>query len=85
MIFTETKLQGAFIIGIRKIEDERGFFGRSWCKKEMEEHGLSKCSNFCETFTGDVSIINCSEWEKLYGSLFNTGSPVKKYMHNKKM
>jgi dTDP-4-dehydrorhamnose 3,5-epimerase len=41
MIFTETKLQGAFIIEIKKIGDERGFFGRSWCKREMEEHGLN--------------------------------------------
>lgn len=41
MIFTETKLKGAFIIGIKQFSDERGFFGRSWCKKEMEEHGLN--------------------------------------------
>ncbi|MGD9930789.1 MAG: dTDP-4-dehydrorhamnose 3,5-epimerase family protein, partial [Mangrovibacterium sp.] len=41
MIFTETKLKGAFVIEIKKLEDERGFFGRSWCKKEMEEHGLN--------------------------------------------
>jgi dTDP-4-dehydrorhamnose 3,5-epimerase len=40
MIFTETKLKGAFILEIKKMEDERGFFGRSWCQKEMEEHGL---------------------------------------------
>ncbi|QHT69797.1 dTDP-4-dehydrorhamnose 3,5-epimerase [Rhodocytophaga rosea] len=41
MIFTETKLKGAFIVDVKRIEDERGFFGRSWCKKEMEEHGLN--------------------------------------------
>lgn len=41
MIFTETKLSGAFLIDIKKIEDDRGFFGRSWCKREMEEHGLN--------------------------------------------
>lgn len=41
MIFTETKLKGAFEIEIKKIGDERGFFGRSWCKKEMEEVGLN--------------------------------------------
>jgi dTDP-4-dehydrorhamnose 3,5-epimerase len=40
MIFTETKLKGAFILEVKKIEDERGFFGRSWCKKELEDHGL---------------------------------------------
>ena len=41
MIFTETKLKGAFIIDVKRLEDERGFFGRAWCKKEFEEHGLN--------------------------------------------
>lgn len=41
MIFTETKLKGAFILDVKKLEDERGFFGRSWCQREMEEHGLN--------------------------------------------
>ena len=41
MIFTETKLKGAFIIEIKKLEDDRGFFGRSWCRRELEEHGLN--------------------------------------------
>jgi dTDP-4-dehydrorhamnose 3,5-epimerase len=41
LIFTETKLKGAFILDVKRLEDERGFFGRSWCKKEMEEHGLN--------------------------------------------
>ena len=41
MIFTETKLQGAYVIEIKQITDDRGFFGRSWCQKEMEDHGLN--------------------------------------------
>lgn len=41
MIFTETKLKGAFIIDVKRIADERGFFGRSWCKKEFDDHGLN--------------------------------------------
>jgi dTDP-4-dehydrorhamnose 3,5-epimerase len=41
MIFTETKLKGAFIIEIEKLEDERGFFGRSWCANEMKKHGIN--------------------------------------------
>jgi len=39
--FTETKLKGAFIIEIEKLEDDRGFFARSWCRKEFESHGLT--------------------------------------------
>jgi dTDP-4-dehydrorhamnose 3,5-epimerase len=38
--FTETSLKGAYVIEINKLEDERGFFGRSWCANEMKAHGL---------------------------------------------
>lgn len=41
MIFIETKLKGAYIIDIEPIEDERGFFARSWCRKEFAAHGLN--------------------------------------------
>jgi dTDP-4-dehydrorhamnose 3,5-epimerase len=40
MIFTETKLKGAYIVQLERIKDERGFFARAWCKKEFEQHGL---------------------------------------------
>lgn len=40
MIFTETKLKGAFVLEIKKLEDDRGFFGRAWCANEMADHGL---------------------------------------------
>ena len=40
MIFTETKLKGAFIIDIDRREDSRGFFARGFCQREFEEHGL---------------------------------------------
>jgi len=40
MIFTETKLEGAFVIDIERREDSRGFFARAFCQKEFETHGL---------------------------------------------
>lgn len=40
MIFQETKLKGAYVIDIQRIEDERGFFARSWCKKEFAAERL---------------------------------------------
>lgn len=40
MIFTETKLVGSYIIEIEKCEDERGFFARTWDKKEFTDLGL---------------------------------------------
>ena len=41
MIFAETELKGAFIIDVKRLEDERGFFGRSYCLKELQEHGIN--------------------------------------------
>ena len=40
MIFEETALSGAFIIEPERLEDERGFFARTWCQRELEEHRL---------------------------------------------
>jgi len=40
MIFTETKLKGAFIIDLERREDARGFFARAFCQHEFEVHGL---------------------------------------------
>lgn len=41
MQFTETKLKGAYIIDIERLEDERGFFARTWCQKEFHDHNLN--------------------------------------------
>ena len=40
MIFTETKLAGAFVIELERHTDERGFFARTFCQQEFEAHGL---------------------------------------------
>jgi dTDP-4-dehydrorhamnose 3,5-epimerase len=40
MIFTETKLKGAFIIDLDRRDDDRGFFARAFCQKEFAQHGL---------------------------------------------
>lgn len=41
MIFTQTALQGAYVVEPEKIEDQRGFFCRTWCTKVFKEHGLN--------------------------------------------
>lgn len=41
MIFRETDLPGAFEIEMERHEDERGFFARSWCRREFEARGLN--------------------------------------------
>ena len=41
MIFHETRLPGVFEIQVEAKSDERGFFARTWCQREFEEHGLN--------------------------------------------
>lgn len=41
MIFTETWLKDVFIVDLEPHPDERGFFARSWCRREFETHGLN--------------------------------------------
>jgi dTDP-4-dehydrorhamnose 3,5-epimerase len=42
MIFTETELQGAFIIEPELLEDDRGFFALLWSRKEFALRGLNE-------------------------------------------
>lgn len=41
MIFKPTPLERAYLVELEKREDERGFFARTWCRKEFEAHGLT--------------------------------------------
>lgn len=40
MKFTETPLQGAFVVDLEPRGDDRGFFARTFCAREFREHGL---------------------------------------------
>lgn len=58
MIFTETKLSGAFVIDPERFEDDRGFFARTWCVREFETNGL------------DTRLVQCSvSYNKRKGTL----------------
>jgi dTDP-4-dehydrorhamnose 3,5-epimerase len=40
LIFRETELAGSFLIELEPHGDERGYFARTFCRKEFEAHGL---------------------------------------------
>jgi dTDP-4-dehydrorhamnose 3,5-epimerase len=48
MKFTETDLPGAYLVEPERIEDERGFFARTYCRREFEDHRL------------DLTLVQCS-------------------------
>jgi dTDP-4-dehydrorhamnose 3,5-epimerase len=48
VIFSSTTLDGAFIIDLDRRSDDRGYFARTWCKREFEERDL------------ETSLVQCS-------------------------
>lgn len=40
MIIRQTRLKGAYIVDLERIEDNRGFFARCWCNLEFAQRGL---------------------------------------------
>jgi dTDP-4-dehydrorhamnose 3,5-epimerase len=39
--FCETPIAGAWLIDLDRIQDERGYFARAWCRDELAKHGLN--------------------------------------------
>ncbi len=48
MKLTETSLPGAWIVEPERLEDERGFFARTFCRREFRDRGL------------DPDLVQCS-------------------------
>lgn len=48
MRFTETELAGVFVVDLEPIDDDRGFFARSFCTDEFAAHGL------------DPAVVQCN-------------------------
>ena len=47
MIFDPTPIGGAFLIETEPVEDDRGFFARTFCRDEFRRHGLDPCVAQC--------------------------------------
>ncbi len=47
MKFIELPLKGAYIVEPELLEDERGFFSRTFCVSEFITHGLNPCTVQC--------------------------------------
>ncbi len=41
MTFQETKLNGAYVVELDRLVDDRGFFGRFFCRREFKLAGIS--------------------------------------------
>ena len=58
MLFTPTSLPGAYLLDLKRLEDERGFFARSWCAREATDLGI------------DPNVVQCNiSFNKMKGTL----------------
>ena len=48
MIFHELEIPGAFLLEPQRLEDVRGFFARTYCRRELEDRGL------------DPTVVQCN-------------------------
>ncbi|MFA5181833.1 MAG: dTDP-4-dehydrorhamnose 3,5-epimerase [Syntrophales bacterium] len=68
MEFIKTPLGGAFVLEMERLGDDRGFFARSWCKKEFESHDVNP------------DLVQCSvSFNKRRGTLRGMHYQVKPY------
>jgi dTDP-4-dehydrorhamnose 3,5-epimerase len=64
VIFIPTKVAGALVIDLERREDERGFFARSFCQREFEEHRLDPCVSQCNvSFNSRRGTLRGMHWQ----------------------
>jgi len=65
MIFKETKLPGAYVIEMQRLEDDRGFFGRSFCRHEFVNRGLNPGVAQCSiSFNREAGTLRGMHYQK---------------------
>src|SRR5207253_5408580 len=65
MIFTETKLSGAYVIAPERHNDERGFFARVWCQHEWAARGLNPRLVQCNvSFNTQCGTLRGMHWQR---------------------
>lgn len=64
MIFKALELPGAFLLEPERVEDERGFFARVFCRRELEAHGLNPAVAQCSlSFNRRRGTVRGMHWQ----------------------
>lgn len=64
VIFVPTSLPGAFIVDIDRRNDDRGFFARTWCRREFAEMGLNADLAQCNvSYTKRRGTLRGMHWQ----------------------
>lgn len=64
MKFVETLLPGVWLVEPERLEDERGFFARTWCAEEFRQHGLDPALSQCSvSFNRRAGTLRGLHWQ----------------------
>ncbi len=64
MKFIETPLPGVWFIEPQRLEDERGFFARTWCREEFAQRGLNADLAQCSvSFNAKKGTLRGMHWQ----------------------
>ena len=66
MRFVDVDIAGACLVKMEELKDERGFFARSFCRREFEEHGLNpnvaQCNVSFNRSKGTLRGLHSQAW-----------------------
>jgi dTDP-4-dehydrorhamnose 3,5-epimerase len=63
--FEKTPLPGAFLITPERLHDERGWFARTWCRRDFEEQGLNPAVAQCNiSYSGRRGTLRGMHYQK---------------------
>lgn len=65
MIFTPTPLDGAVVIDLERLGDERGYFARTFCVREFEAEGLvTDFVQFSVSFNAEAGTVRGMHFQR---------------------
>jgi len=64
MRFLRTELEAAWLITPERIEDDRGFFARTWCEQDFSARGMSPHLTQCNiSFNNTAGTLRGMHWQ----------------------
>jgi dTDP-4-dehydrorhamnose 3,5-epimerase len=58
VIFLDTEVDGCYVVEVERLQDERGFFARTFCAEEFTGRGLNPCVAQCSvSYNGPAGVL----------------------------
>jgi len=67
MIFTESPLEGAYVVEMERLADDRGFFARSYCALEFGKRGLPELRQCSVSYNARLGTLRGMHYQAAPG------------------